>query len=74
MSSTSERAKFLGAFSRPQAGATALAGLGSAAVSYNGGLSVWRSGITLELDGSYVSVYPVRGISLARAALKRALG
>jgi hypothetical protein len=47
------------------------AGPGTLAFVDNSGLYVWKTGYEIELDGAYLTVYPVRGVALAKLALKR---
>jgi hypothetical protein len=46
-------------------------GRGILAFVDNGGLYVWQGGDELELDGPYLTVYPLKGLALAKLALKR---
>jgi hypothetical protein len=49
-----------------------LPGLGAAAFStFGGGYEIWQNGYELDLDGSYITVYPAAAKRLAQSALNR---
>jgi hypothetical protein len=64
------KARFSAAYQRVQTGTSPVPGLGDVAYSGQGSLAVWKDGLALQLFGAYLSVYPARGITLARDALK----
>jgi hypothetical protein len=57
--------------STKQGGGNIVSGLDTVAYADQAGLSVWKNGLLLELDGSYLSVYPSKALALARSVLRR---